>query len=103
MVPTADRRVRAGCDAAKKITGCKRHILADTDGRLLASGFTPPISKKVMEGAKLPQKLSRATQRQSVSHVRLDDVVGEVCRTRDRLSQVNRKRSCLSCHPMYPN
>ena len=49
-----------GYDAAKKITGRKRHILTDTDGRLLAVRVHA-ADVQDRDGAKLALKASRAT------------------------------------------
>jgi hypothetical protein len=49
-----------GYDAAKKITGRKRHILTDTDGRLLAVRVHP-ANVQDRDGARLALKASRAT------------------------------------------
>ncbi len=38
IAPDAARR---GCNAAKKVTGRKRHIAVDTEGRLLRGRLTP--------------------------------------------------------------
>jgi transposase len=48
-----------GYDAAKKITGRKRHILTDTDGRLLAVRVHA-ANVQDRDGAKLALKASRA-------------------------------------------
>jgi transposase len=59
----AHRRSKGGArgyDAAKKITGRKRHILTDTDGRLLAIRVHA-ADVQDRDGAKLALKASRAS------------------------------------------
>ena len=59
----AHRRPKGGArgyDAAKKITGRKRHILTDTDGRLLTVRVHA-ADVQDRDGAKLALKASRAT------------------------------------------
>ena len=59
----AHRRSKGGArgyDAAKKITGRKRHILTDTDGRLLAVRVHA-ADVQDRDGAKLALKASRAS------------------------------------------
>ena len=58
-VRTADQRGGEAYDAAKKITGRKRHILTDTDGRLLAVRVHA-ANVQDRDGAKLALKASRA-------------------------------------------
>jgi transposase len=53
------KRGGKGYDAGKKITGRKRHILTDTDGRLLAVRVHAGDVQD-RDGGKLPLKLSRA-------------------------------------------